>query len=246
MTWPWALASAGALAFAGMGLIALRRRLAARLDPNATDLDLRMQKGRERSFRPEDWDKLLKGRQERQTAFQRSDARSTYIPLTVIAIGFGLVAAGAATWCLAKGVVEVRNGYASLNWRAADGTITRSMHKVEKSGNRESKTADIQYAFSVDGKTYYSEQLWFGAFEKAADNVSKFPVGTKVLVYCDPVDPTHSVLEPGVQGRTYFNVIVGGIVSAIAIGLFGFAYYLRRRYRSILASLEPMPEGASN
>lgn len=122
------------------------------------------------------------------------------------AIGLGLIGVGA------KVTLDAR---ASQTWPSSSGEVLHS--KVESRqetrsrrtprGVRHPRTVTlhrplVQYRYQVEGTPHIGTRISF--YDAASDRaelaravVARYPRGTAVTVFYDPLDPTRSVLEPG-------------------------------------------------
>jgi len=109
----------------------------------------------------------------------------------------------------------------SSGYKNTDGIVVSSdlVGKGIKSGGLH---FSITYSYEIDGRTYFSDRVHFGATASDSDYaknyVRKYPMGKKVHVYYDPTNPSLSVLEPEVKwyGLLWYVVVLG----ALAIFLF--------------------------
>jgi hypothetical protein len=124
---------------------------------------------------------------------------------------------------------------ASVAWPTTEGQITVSrVERTNRAGKGKANyTAVITYQYSLDGKTFEGDRVWFGdgylashelasAFRAA---VHRYPVGKAVNVHYDPAEPAESVLEPGPtwSGSALYFVglglmTLGGIILVSALG----------------------------
>ena len=90
------------------------------------------------------------------------------------------------------------------SWPSTSGTVIASSTKSYKSGRNSSRTyyADIHYEYVVNGQSFKNTLVKAGEHfirvthaEYANETVERYPVGAKVTVYFDPVNPKDSVLE---------------------------------------------------
>lgn len=122
---------------------------------------------------------------------------------------------------------------ASTTWPTTDGRITGSkVERVKQGGDRKATfTADITYEYTLDGRTFEGDRVWFGDDYSASDAsafraaVGRYPVGKAVKVHYDPAEPAESVLEPGPtwSGSTLYFIglglmTLGGILALSAAG----------------------------
>lgn len=130
----------------------------------------------------------------------------------------GVLAGGLSVALAIFGVVwalfEAMNARASEHWPRTPGSIVTSRVSVEFDGWGRMYAADICYRYVVDGHEYTGDRVRFGGFlafawRRPADTLRRrFPVGTPVTVAYDPVKPSRGVLEPGLGGQAYLNVLV--------------------------------------
>ncbi|MCM8538379.1 MAG: DUF3592 domain-containing protein [Lentisphaeraceae bacterium] len=118
------------------------------------------------------------------------------------------------------GFTNGKNGKESPSWPTVNGTVTRSKVKFSSNGYFPS----IMYRYTIDGKEYETFGIDYGrivegsqAHAFAKNIVKRFPLGSQVDVYYDPLDPGESVLIPGGTSASWFIVAFGGVF--IFIGL---------------------------
>lgn len=96
-----------------------------------------------------------------------------------------------------------KRGRRSVEWPTTEGRITSS--RVESDQDRHA--VKIQYSFRADGKQFEGDTVTYRGIStdrKTADNyVAKNPENHVVMVHYDPTNPPTSVLETGVDSRTY-------------------------------------------
>ena len=152
---------------------------------------------------------------------ESSDTSKAASPASRIGIfftGLVLIIIGVALFIF--GGKTLRYGWASDEWDQVSGTVTHSnVSKVRIGNNQDGSKPEfkpnIKYRYSVDGTTYNSDRILFGAAEKEEPPhhplytdirawKEKYPEGAKVTVWVNPDDPNISVLEPGL----YFSVLL--------------------------------------
>ncbi len=149
---------------------------------------------------------------------QRSVSTLTKLIITLVL----LIVVGVGCVPLYWGVLAVQEAKASLDWPQVDGQVTRSgIHKsttttIDRNrpiGQREQKSvsysADVEYEFTVNGKTYQGSRLTviseqFGSWDFAQATVEKYPRDAHVTVSYHPDNPSQCVLQPGDWGGTGF------------------------------------------
>lgn len=115
---------------------------------------------------------------------------------------------GGAVLCF--GLRNVDRANSSLHWPTADAVI-RESRVASHSGNKggTTYTAVVRYEFAVDGVVHSGDSVGFGDFgsgdsDKYRQIVNRYPVGLKTKATYMPEDPSVVVLEPGIQGQTWF------------------------------------------
>lgn len=144
------------------------------------------------------------------------------------------------------GIPTARNATKSEGWPSVEGSIRLSemITNYDDQDGSVSYSAKVLYAYSVNGTEYTGSTVAFGDYgssdpSHAGSIVSRYPAGSKVLVYYDPGDSKTSVLEPGVSLSSFVGIIAG--VVFFAIGFFGFLVSLRKVRNKTVATSEPPP-----
>lgn len=108
-------------------------------------------------------------------------------------------------------------------WPHVDGIIEESRIASEQ----DDLLPHIQFRYSV-GQTSYQHTMAFSSDitptrEFAANYVQKYPAGSKVQVYYDPVDPNSATLEPGLGKGDWlvFAMGVGMLLFGIIFSVLG-------------------------
>jgi len=149
---------------------------------------------------------------------------------------FGALFIGAGYFIVHLAVDAYRMGEASEAWPTVQGSV---IHAKVVSSLRNGKThysADIQYAYRIDGKQYKSGRIDTspGTGSSSSDSsgayevVHDYPVGRVVSVYYDPSKPWVSVLEPGMPTTTWLVFGIGCVFMLMGgwIALSGIARVL--------------------
>lgn len=96
---------------------------------------------------------------------------------------------------------------------------------VNRGGGRKHRTYEpvIEYKFEKDG-TWHRAKGLYPAYSKgrkswAEGMVAKFPPGTTVPAYINPANPKEAFLIPYYSSVPYVVLLVGGLVTVIAVGV---------------------------
>jgi Protein of unknown function (DUF3592) len=113
---------------------------------------------------------------------------------------------------------------ATAKWPSVPGVITdMKITESHSSDGSISKTAALNYAYSVDGKSYQGDRVRVELATSPSD-AERYPKGTQVTVFYNPATPGDSVLEQGGAGSWLTGLIgLGCLVYA------GYALVERRR-----------------
>jgi hypothetical protein len=162
-----------------------------------------------------------------------------YFAYVTAAIGVFLLVGGAVSflffgwsWWGAAG---------SLDWPTTTGVVTRSVVEESRVYQRRRgmvtvQTAKIEFAYPVEGERYTSRRVsYLGAHSGSASAaVSRYPVGTEVQVYYRPGNPSHGVLEPGVDSQMKLFTIGGLLATLLAGPVLLFARNQFRQLRKLV------------
>jgi hypothetical protein len=151
------------------------------------------------------------------------------------ATAISLIVAGIGCVPLYWGVLAVLEANDSLSWPQVEGKVTHSKVRATTTTTRDrskpinqrehtsvSYSADIEYEFVVDGKTYQGTRLTviteqFGSRDFAEATVEKYPVEARVTVSYHPDNPSQCVLEAGSWGGTGFLLALAGAFIGIPL-----------------------------
>ena len=133
--------------------------------------------------------------------------------MRIIAMAFGVGAVGASLW------LRAMNARAQV-WPTALGQVIRSGLRPDP--HDAGSSVDVAYRFSVGAKSFTSERIAFAALSDslAAKErlVARFPAGSEVEVFYDPLDPENSVLIREPSSLWQWAAATG--VAFVAIGAF--------------------------
>jgi len=122
----------------------------------------------------------------------------------------------------------------SMGWEQVPGTVVQNavVDAWDTTGDR--YIGQVVYTYEVNGVTYEGNhidlrgQTYLGNRDEAEQLVAPYPVGTSVMPYIDPTDPTRSVLQRDLPGATWGIVGVGSVFLLLSVAL-GFRYLASRR-----------------
>jgi Protein of unknown function (DUF3592) len=135
-------------------------------------------------------------------------------------------------FCMVAGILMLlflvsnrRAALAAARWPTTTGTILSSTAEAQRVFAPGGRTTTqvwwplVEYSYTVDGRSYYSSRLAFGANVGGARTlaeatVARYPGGSQVTVYFDPANPSSSVLEPRIAFAWFTLVLTIGFFAA--------------------------------
>lgn len=153
----------------------------------------------------------------------------------ILSVGF----IGIGFLCLTNGysmfdrqVKQIHSAIDSVGWPSSKGTVIGSVIKSRtiktgESGRAEYKT-EIRYEYAVHGRSYVSDIYSlassgynFDTDRSVAINLSeRYPMGSKLDVHYNPMNPSEGLVQPGVEPRAIDRWPIS--VFLMGIGLIGF------------------------
>lgn len=117
--------------------------------------------------------------------------------------------------------------FASDSWQRTQAVIVRSTVNRGTRGGPDSPW--IEFRYHVAGRVFTGDQIDFGQWNyNIPMYLQKYPVGKQILIYYDPLQPKHAVLEKtGSAWANFFSMLL--IWGAAAILLY-FRFFKRERY----------------
>jgi hypothetical protein len=118
--------------------------------------------------------------------------------------------------------------HASAKWPTTEGVIISSKVDRERRSGKHHRTtnysANIEYEFKYKENIYNGNRTAIGEYgsgnsSHADEIVGSFPKGLKVLVYFNPNNPSESVLDPGIKGKTWLLFGAGFVFFAFGCGV---------------------------
>jgi Protein of unknown function (DUF3592) len=146
-------------------------------------------------------------------------------------IGIAIVVMG--LYFAVNQIPAITTGLQSQSWSVTTATVfssrwlthhaTGDEYNQEYEGKGYMHTPEITYSYTVQGRKFTSGRYQFGDTGRRYVNdikniVARYPVGRIVRVTYNPNNPSQSVLEPGVNGMSWFMLAVG--LATIALGMF--------------------------
>jgi hypothetical protein len=136
-----------------------------------------------------------------------------------------LVAAGCllvGAWGVWKSMRALLRGVMSRSWPVAAGVIQKA--KVVKSRNSEGDEVsrqDLEYSYSVRGRTYRKTRVRFGIPRSvmSSDSQHGYHRGDRVDVYYSPSRPSVSALQRGSSPFALITLGGGGVIVWIGVRL---------------------------
>jgi hypothetical protein len=138
-------------------------------------------------------------------------------------VPFLLVGLGLFFW----GMRGQRGGNESKSWPTTTGRILMSQieSRRSRSGSSGYSTTfypQIMYEYDLGGQRFQSNQinrgvmLSYGMTSMAQQKTMQYPVGSNVLVYYNPMNPSESVLETGASGGSKILMGIGLMIFLFA------------------------------
>lgn len=120
---------------------------------------------------------------------------------------------------------QILNYFGSMGWEQTPGMIVSSevIEEWDTTGNR--YVGQVVYTYEADGVTHEGNQLnlggttYLGNPDDAARLIAPYSVGTSVMPYVDPTDPTRAVLDRHIADAVWWLVGIGGALVLLSLGL---------------------------
>jgi hypothetical protein len=116
------------------------------------------------------------------------------------------------------------NSHSLDEWQTTEGEISYSelAHGSGVCGPGLTIASMVGYDFKVDGVTYYSTHISYGAdaLSCGRELADTYPAGKKVTVYYDPENPDNSVLK-----KTGMNVFISILIGLLSMGMIVIGYF---------------------
>jgi len=135
-------------------------------------------------------------------------------------IGAGCLLVGA--WCVWKSTRALVRGVMSRSWPVAAGVVlTTKLVRKRNSEGDEVLRQDLEYSYSVQGRTYRKTRVRFGIPRslKYSDSQRGYRRGEHVDVYYSPSQPSVSALQRGSSPFALITLGGGGVLVWIGFRL---------------------------
>ena len=135
------------------------------------------------------------------------------------------------------GASQTWEAWQSEKWRQVPGTVTvsdlassKQSHSVDrregdvvrgrKEVSKDVWTPELTYEFELDGQKHEGHRIGVvdlpvESHSEATNTMDRYAVGKTVAVHVHPVDPTLSILEPGITFGVVGPLIIGGVLCFI-------------------------------
>lgn len=173
----------------------------------------------------------------------RSPAANIVIAVAALAVSLGVFNLGRDFYAQAK----TTQAWASTEGLILDGKVVtteryrRSLFIRRSYSDRYRHSAQITYSYSIDGQEYISNQIstskvWTDYFESRGRAgaayegtwLAMYPVGKKVIVYYDPLDPSNALLERDEYWMAYLTFGLAGLIGLVGLAFFNLARHQRQ------------------
>jgi len=131
----------------------------------------------------------------------------------------------------------------SLSWPRVPATITSSVINTGVSNVGRYWEPAVEYDYQVNGHVYHASMVrymmpLFYRQDEAASIQSEFPRNAQTMVACDPRNPAHTVLQPGVPAGMWWQALI----PVFFWSLIGYIFYeIRHPRRRVLLGEYPQP-----
>jgi len=106
--------------------------------------------------------------------------------------------------------------FRSPNWVVVDSSIIWShiSQHEDYDGVGPYYSPEVGYAYFFNSNSYVGSQIQYAAMNSSILSriqaiVDRYPVKKEVKIYCNPENPSQSVLEPGFSVNSWYGIIMG-------------------------------------
>jgi hypothetical protein len=136
----------------------------------------------------------------------------------------GAILLAIGTGGLAYCVWAAFEGIKAMRWPRVKGRITSATMEESPSSRLRTWEPKVTYAYDVTGTPHTGSRISFGdgstySLTLAEATLDRYPLGRYVTVFYHPVDPSRSVLEPGVRGALLLSVALFTLTVLVALDL---------------------------
>ena len=145
--------------------------------------------------------------------------KRTFVPIVVCSIGIIIGLGG-----IAVGIAQAFRSIQAAYWPVANGTILNAQTRSYSAKSRQVYYPEVSYRYQVAGGTYIGKQICFGRAPEGSSDLIQiildgYPVGKTVSVHYSPGDPQVAVLEVGIHGGVWTNLLVGALFTVGGSGI---------------------------
>ncbi len=150
-------------------------------------------------------------------------SNKTNSPVTLFIVGIVFIV---SSWMIYTNfsVPMVKEAKDSESWSSTTGVITHSDIRQSESDGNTMYAAEIDYNFTVDGKSYLGDRITLtsgssstSSIRDVKEELQAYPLGASVKVYYDSELPNNAVLKPGAD---FFTKLIK--YTPFLFGFFGF------------------------
>jgi hypothetical protein len=119
-------------------------------------------------------------------------------------------------------VQSIREARASRDWPTVSGVIVTSEVERTPDPTHISFQPKVEYSFVAEGRGWSGNRISYAGFgstkrDAAEAVVSRYPVGSNVLIYYRKSDPNTAVLEPGAATSTYLSILIPPVMVVLGV-----------------------------
>ncbi|WP_342075140.1 DUF3592 domain-containing protein [Yoonia sp. SS1-5] len=138
-----------------------------------------------------------------------------------------------AVWLAWLGIEQAFAAKESRSWPRVDGTVVSAGFETSGSGQTYTRTAFVQYRYTVDGTNFSGGRIAFGpetnfkvdgtittSRDEAIKSLATQTGGSSVAVYYDPANPSDAVLISGGGGFVFIYLFGSALMLGVALMIF--------------------------
>ena len=130
-------------------------------------------------------------------------------------------------WSISTGVTSLR----SEHWPTVSGTVISSAIRTDRVRGGFVYKPLVTYQYEVGGHPFEGHAITVSdgadTEQMAKIIIAAFPFGRSVVVYVDPHDPSHGILQPGINSSVVLSAILA--IVAILLGTLVIPWVIRHK-----------------